>query len=93
MTLRAVLDVLFMYLCPTADAEITASITRLSVEHKTARDIEQTAPYAFESLFTEPLFRGSPQGEGSGGFRAFSCLRAPSSLRASRCLSHTHLID
>ncbi len=33
----------------TADAEITASITRLSVEHKTARDIEQTAPYAFES--------------------------------------------
>ncbi len=33
----------------TAVAEITAGITRLSVEHKTARDIEQTAPCAFES--------------------------------------------
>ncbi len=78
-----------MYLCPTADAEITASITRLSVEHKTARDIEQTAPYAFESRLSSQ----------SRCFVDHRRVKVVAGLGPSRfCglpmpLSHTHLID
>ncbi len=50
MTLRAVLEVLFICLCPHLDAEITASVLQSVCSKRNERCGEQTDPYAYESL-------------------------------------------